>query len=355
MYIGINMGYIATLFTPGQEIEFAQEAERLGYRSLWVGEPYGNDAATVLAALAACTKRIQIGAGIFAIPGRTAAMTAQTAATLDWLSNGRLLMGLGPSGTQVSEGWHGVPFAKPLLRTREYVEVIRMILRRDKPLEYHGETIRLPLPGTEGKPLRLIMHPVRPAVPILLAALGPKNIELCGEIADGWLPFWFAPEHAATLRAPLEAGARAAGRDPSAIDVMVNVIVHIDDDLERARNTMRPRLALYVGGMGSKENNFYKTLVSSYGYADVAEQVQELYLSGRKAEAAALLPDELVDMVTLCGPADRIAERLHAYQAAGAHTVIPMFETSNFEERMSQLRAFVDIAKRSGCVTLNLD
>ena len=355
MYIGISLGYVATLCTPKQDIEYAREAERLGYRSLWVGEPYGNDAATVLGAIAASTTRIQIASGIFAIPGRTAAMTAQTAATLDWLSGGRFLMGLGPSGPQVSEGWHGVAFAKPLLRTREYVEVIRMILRREKPLEYHGQTIQLPLPGGDGKALRLIMHPVRPAVPIYLAALGPKNIEMCGEIADGWLPFWFAPEHAAKLRAPLEAGARAAGRDPASIEVMVNVIVHFDDDLDRARDAVRPMLALYIGGMGSKEHNFYKTLVSSYGYAELAEEVQDLYLAGKKAEAAALLPSELVDMVTLCGPADHIARRLKAYHDAGVHTLIPMFEAHSFEQKLEQLRLFVDVAKQSGCVSLNLE
>ncbi|MCW2622604.1 MAG: class F420-dependent oxidoreductase, partial [Frankiales bacterium] len=271
MKIGSNPGYWGTLGTPDDELVFAVESEKLGYDSIWVGEPYGHDAATVLAWYAGATTRIGLGSSVFAIPGRTAAMTAQTAATLDAISGGRFHLGLGTSGPQVSEGWHGVRFDKPLTRTREYVDVVRMALRRET-VRYDGQSLRLPLPDSAGKALKLILKPLRPDIPVYLAALGPKNLQLCGEIADGWLPFWWSPEHADRVAAPLLAGLAAAGRERSDVAVVPNVFTRIDEDEAAARDVVRPVLALYLGGMGSAEENFYTRLIASYGFEDVARR-----------------------------------------------------------------------------------
>jgi F420-dependent oxidoreductase-like protein len=332
-----------------EELGFAQESERLGFDSVWVGEPYGNDAVTVLAWFAGATSRIRLGSAILAIPGRTATMTAQTAATLDAISGGRLLLGLGTSGPQVSEGWHGVPFAHQLQRTREYVDVVRMALRREV-VRYDGETIRLPLPDGPGKALKLIMRPLRAEVPIYLAALGPRNVALCGEIADGWLPLWWAPEHAARLAEPLHEGQDAAGRARDSVTVVPNVMVRVDADEQAARDLVRPMLALYVGGMGSREKNFYNRLIASYGYEDVARRVQDLYLDGRRDEATALIPDDLVDLVCLCGAPDRIVDRLSAYAHAGADTLMGIPMALSPEDRLGQLRLLAEAAERSGVV-----
>lgn len=347
MRIGANVGYFGALAGVEDELRFAVEAERLGYHSLWVGEPYGNDAATVLAWFAGATSRITLGSGILAIPGRTPAMCGQTAATLDLISGGRLVLGLGASGPQVSEGWHGVPFARQLRRTREYVDIVRMVVRRDR-VRYDGEAFRLPLPDGPGKPLKLILHPPRPEIPIHLAALGPRNLELCGEIADGWLPLWYAPEHAERLAAPLVAGAERAGRAPARVAVSPSVTFRVDDDLERARAFMRPGLALYVGGMGSREQNFYRALIGSYGYEELTLAVQDRYLGGDQAGAAAMLPDELVDLVCLCGPEERVAARLRDYAAAGVDEVIGIPVAIGAEDRLDQLRRLAAAAKDAG-------
>jgi F420-dependent oxidoreductase-like protein len=233
-----------------------------------------------------------------------------------------------------------VPFARQLQRTREYVEVVRMALRREV-VRYDGETVQLPLPGGEGKALKLILRPVRDEIPIYLAALGPKNVALCGEVADGWLPLWYAPEHAARLHEPL--GERDVAVCPS-------VMLRIDDDLDAARAVMRPALALYVGGMGSRRRNFYNALIASYGYEDVAREVQELYLDGRQGEAAALLPDELIDLVCMVGGVDRVADRLAAYRDAGVDTLIAIPAAWSADDRVGQLRLLVEAAERSGLV-----
>lgn len=346
MKLGANVGYFGMLGDVADELRFAQESERLGYDSLWVGEPYGNDAATVLAWFAGATSRIALGSSILAIPGRTATMTAQTAATLDAISGGRLVLGLGTSGPQVSEGWHGVAFAKQLQRTREYIEVVRMALRREV-VRYDGETIRLPLPDGSGKALKLIFRPLRAEVPIYLAALGPRNVRLCGELADGWLPLWWAPEHAARLAEPLIEGQRTAGRAEDSVAVVPNVMVRIDEDEQAARDLVRPALALYVGGMGSREQNFYNRLIASYGFEDVARRVQDLYLDGHKADATALIPDELVDLVCLAGSADRVADRLTAYTDAGADTLMGIPVGLGAEDRLAQLRLLAVAAERA--------
>lgn len=347
MRLGVNVGYFGALGSPDEELRFAVEAERLGFDSLWVGEPYGNDAATVLAWFAGATSRITLGSGILAIPGRTPAMCGQTAATLDLISGGRLVLGLGASGPQVSEGWHGVRFARQLRRTREYVDIVRMVVRRDR-VRYDGEAFRLPLPDGPGKPLKLIIHPPRPEIPIYLAALGPRNLELCGEIADGWLPLWYAPEHAERLAAPLRVGAQRAGRDPGDIAICPSVTFRIDDDAQQARAFMRPGLALYVGGMGSREQNFYRALIGSYGYEALSLEVQDRYLGGDQAGAAALLPDELIDLVCLCGPEDRVVARLRDYAAAGVDEVIGIPVATSAEDRLDQLRRLAAAASRAG-------
>jgi F420-dependent oxidoreductase-like protein len=310
---------------------------------VWTAEAYGSDAATILGWLAGQTSTIKLGSAIFQMPGRSAAMTAMTAATIDQLSDGRMVLGIGSSGPQVSEGWHGVRFASQLQRTREYVAVLRMALRRER-VDFHGETLELPLPDGPGKALKLTIAPVQPAIPIYLAAIGPKNTALAGEIADGWIPTLFSPEHVSEFRPLLEEGAARAGRSLDGFAIAPTVNVFISDDIERARDLMRPLLALYVGGMGSREKNFYNALVRRYGFEDAAREVQDLYLEGKKEEAAAALPDELIDLVSLCGPRDRVRERLEIFREAGVHTlgVTPVAFTK--EERLEQLRLVAELA-----------
>src|SRR6266511_121216 len=319
--LGLSVGYWGFGSGAADQLAMAREAERLGYDSLWAAEAYGSDAATVLAWLAAQTSSIGIGSAVLQIPARSAAMTAMTAATLDRLSGGRFRLGLGLSGPQVAEGWYGQRYAQPLARTRDYIAVVRLALAR-KRVQHEGETLWLPLPDGPGKALKLTISPVQERVPIYLAAIGPRNTALAGELADGWLPYLFAPDFVTEFRAHLAKGAARAGRDLDGFDVAPSVCVHVSDDLEVARNTMRMFLALYVGGMGSREQNFYNRLVRGYGFEEAAETVQELYLSGRQGEAMAALPDELIDLLTLCGPAGRVRERLAAFREAGVGTLI---------------------------------
>lgn len=310
------------------------EAERLGYASVWSAEAYGSDAVTPAAWIAARTERIQVGTAIMQIPARTPAMTAMTAMTLDALSGGRFRLGLGVSGPQVVEGWHGQPFGKPLTKTREYVEVVRAILRRDKPLQFHGEYYQIPYAGADatglGKPLRSILHG-RATLPIYLAAVGPRNVALAAEIADGWIPVFFSARRAGMFREWLDAGFRAGGRDGAAVrsfDVMPMVPVVVGDDAGACRASVKPRLALYVGGMGARGRNFYNDIARRYGYEDAAKQIQDCYLAGRKDEAAAAVPDALVDEVALCGPRERIRERLAEWTAAGVTTLMVTGDTT---------------------------
>ena len=311
---------------------------------MWTAEAYGSDAATVLAWLAAGTTTIKLGAGIFQIPARSAAMTAMTAATIDNLSGGRMLLGLGTSGPQVSEGFHGVRFGKQLQRTRDYVAVVRMALAHQK-IEYAGETLTLPLPDGPGKVLKLTVRPVQKQIPILLAALGPKNVALAGEIADGWLPVFFSPEHTAALRAPLEEGAARAGRSLEGFRICPTVNVMIGEDLETARHAMRPMLALYVGGMGSREQNFYNRLVAGYGFEKEAREVQELYLAGRKSEAMLALPDELIDAVSIVGPPEVARRKIDDFRRAGVETLVVSPMAMDTEERKEQLRLVAELSR----------
>jgi F420-dependent oxidoreductase-like protein len=342
MKLGVSIGYWGLGLTAEQQLEIVQEAERLGYDSVWTSEAYGSDAATILGWLAAGTQRIGLGSAIFQMPARTPAMTAMTAATLDQLSEGRMRLGIGSSGPQVAEGWHGQSFAKQLQRTREYVAVVRMALARER-VEFSGETLQLPLPDGPGKALKLTIAPVQESIPVYLAAIGPKNVALAGEIADGWLPFLFAPEHVAEFRPRLEEGAQRAGRSLEGFDIAPSVMVQVSQDREAARDAMRPILALYVGGMGSRERNFYNQLVQRYGFEDAAREVQDLYLEGKRDEAAAALPAELIDTVTLCGPPEVVRERLAVYRDAGVGTLMVSAMTFDAQERLNQLRTIAEL------------
>jgi F420-dependent oxidoreductase-like protein len=278
------------------------------------------------------------------MPARSAAMTAMTAATLDHISDGRFVLGLGTSGPQVAEGWHGQRFGRQLQRTREYVEVVRKALARER-LEYHGETLELPLPDGPGKALKLMIGTVQEQIPIYIAAIGPNNTALAAEIADGWMPILVAPDHMSVFRPSLEEGWSRAGRTGEGFDIAPLVMVRVDDDVDRARDLMRGYIALYVGGMGSREKNFYNRLVRSYGFEDAAAEVQELYLAGRKEDAMAALPAELIDAVAIAGPADVVRERLAAYRDAGVGTLIVSPVASDLEDRIAQMRAVAELAE----------
>jgi F420-dependent oxidoreductase-like protein len=342
MRLGLNVGYWGLGLTPAQQCELVREAEAAGFDSVWAAEAYGSDAATVLAWLAAQTERIRIGSAIFQMPARSPAMAAMTAVTLDHLSDGRAIIGLGTSGPQVAEGWHGQRFGKQLRRTREYVEILRKALARER-LEYDGEVYKLPLPDGPGKALKLMIGPIQERIPIYVAAIGPKNTQLVGEIADGWLPMFFSPEHVGESKKLLEEGAARAGRDLNGFDIAPSVQVAIDEDVERARDVMRPFVALYVGGMGSREKNFYNALVRRYGFEEAAQEVQDLYLEGKKDEAAAALPDELIDTVTLTGPRDRIKERIEVYRDAGVGTLVVSPMSFEPDERKRIVRELAEM------------
>jgi F420-dependent oxidoreductase-like protein len=343
MKLGLHIGYWGLWGGAEEQLAAVQAAEELGYESVWTAEAYGSDAATILAWLAGQTTRIRLGAAIFQIPGRSAAMTAMTAATIDQLSGGRMILGLGASGPQVSEGWHGQRFGRQLQRTREYVDVVRMALRRERVV-YSGQTLELPLPDGPGKPLKLTIATVQEQIPIYLAAIGPRNTALAGEIADGWLPTFFSPEHVGLFRTRLEEGAAVAGRSLDGFDIAPQVSVHISDDLEAARNFMRPALALYVGGMGSREQNFYNALVREYGFEDAAAEIQDLYLDGKREAACRAIPDELIDLVSLVGPRERVAERLAAYRDAGVGTLLASPLGYTREQQFEQLRTLAELA-----------
>jgi F420-dependent oxidoreductase-like protein len=344
--LGLHIGYWGLGLTAPQQLELVLEAERLGYDSVWTAEAYGSDAATILAWLAQATSRIKLGSAIFQMPGRSAAMTAMTAATIDQLSDGRMLLGIGSSGPQVAEGWHGQRFAHQLQRTREYVAVVRMALARERVV-FDGETLQLPLPDGPGKALKLTITPVQERIPIYIAAIGPKNTALAAEISDGWLPTLFSPEHVGEFRPLLEEGfARAGGgKGFDDFDIVPTVTAMVSDDRESARDAMRHYVALYVGGMGSRKQNFYNGLVQRYGYEDAAREVQDLYLEGRKDEAAAALPGELIDTLCLVGPPDFVRERLAVYRDAGVGTLMISPMAWTFEDRIAQLRAVAELAE----------
>jgi F420-dependent oxidoreductase-like protein len=329
MRLGINFGYQDWGSGLARAVGTAQEAERLGFHSIWTAEAYGTDSITPIAWMMGRTERINFGSAIMQMPARTPAMTAMTAATLDLMSGNRFLLGLGLSGPQVVEGWHGQPYGKPLGKTREYVDIVRTILRREAPLEHHGAHYDIPYTGADatglGKPLKIIVHPNRADIPIYLAAIGPKNVELSAEIADGWLPIFFSPYRFRETYGPaINAGFAKAGGGKSldAFDVAPTVSVLVGDDLDMLRGFVKPMVALYVGGMGARGKNFYNDLACRYGFDAAAKEIQDLYLDGKKQEATAAVPDELVDEIALIGPKERIADRFDAWRESGITTMI---------------------------------
>jgi F420-dependent oxidoreductase-like protein len=302
-------------------VERVVRLEEVGVDLVWVAEAYGYDAATRLGYLAAKTNRMQLGSGIFPIYSRTPALLAMTAAGLDELSNGRAVLGLGASGPQVIEGFHGVAYDKPVQRTREIIEVCRMIWRRDV-VEYHGKAVTLPLPPEQGtglgKPLKILTHPVRSRIPIYLASLGERSVELTAELADGWLPIFFFPDKADTVWGKaLQRGKQK--RDPALgpLEIVAGGQLAIGEGLEHLHDLERPHLALYIGGMGARSKNFYNDLACQYGYEREAAEIQDLYLSGRKKEAEALVPTEMLEGLSLIGPEGYVRDRIAAFQAAG--------------------------------------
>lgn len=338
MKLGLNIG----MLTGNVDALAAtvRRADQIGIDSVWASEAWGADAVTVLAYLAGQTDNIKLATGIMQIPGRTPANTAMTAMALDLLSGGRAVIGLGLSGPQVVEGWHGVPYGKPLARTREYVDIIRAIVARDEPVVYEGSEYQVPYtgPGASGlgKPLKSMLHPVRTEIPIYLAALGPKNVRQTAEIADGWLPIFYSPEREDIFNTHLDAGLEAAGRSRDSLAIAPWVNMAVGDDIDACRDRLRPQLALYIGGMGARGKNFYNDLACRYGFEEAAATIQDLYLDGKKGEAAAAVPDALVDETALVGPIDRIIDRLEAWKDSRVDTLILSTDDTQVLERLQE-------------------
>jgi F420-dependent oxidoreductase-like protein len=349
----VRLGLTLSAWDPADlavNLTLAEEADRLGYAVCWAAEAYGFDAATILATVAARTSRIDVGSAVFQIPARTPAMTAMTAATLDTLSHGRFRLGLGVSGPQVSEGWYGVRFAKPLHRTREYVEVVRTVLARER-LDRAGEHFTLPLPDGPGKKLRLSVRPERDQIPLYLAAVGPANLALTGEIADGWLGVFVAPEHLPETLGHIRTGQNRAGRDEAeraTFDTVACVPAVVGDDVAACAEPVRHYAALYVGGMGSREQNFYNALAVRMGYAEEAARVQDVYLARQHRDAAAAVPLDFVDDTSLLGPAERIAARLVRYAEAGVRTLSVLPFGATVEQRVDTLQTMAGALAASG-------
>jgi len=347
--LGLNLGYWG-MGNDAENLALAREADVLGYSCAWVAEAYGSDAPTVLAWVGAQTEQIGLGSSILQIPARSPAMTAMTAATLDTLSGGRFRLGLGVSGPQVSEGWHGVRFAQPLARTREYVDIVNLALSR-KRVRYEGQHYTLPLPDGPGKALQLTVHPVREHIPIYLASVGPKNLELTGEIADGWLAIFFSTDFAAEQLALVSAGRAKVGKDLDGFDVVASVPLVVGSDgadLQALAEPIRSYAALYIGGMGSKDVNFYNQLATRMGYAAEAAEIQSRYLARDYAGAAAAVPFQFIDSTSLLGPPARIAERMAEFAAAGVTTLNVMPYAATLEERLTALRTAAEALRQSG-------
>ena len=319
MKLGFLLGYSGKhIHMP---IKLIQQAESMGYDSVWTAEAYGNDAVTSAAYVLAQTSKIRVGTAIMQMPARTPAMCAMTAMSLDQLSGGRFIVGLGASGPQVVEGWHGVPYGKPVTRTKEYIQIMRKIFEREGPVEFDGQIYQMPnqSEGTTGlgKPLKSILAATD--IPIYTASITPAGLRCAGEVADGVFPVWMDPNKYDVLGESIEQGFEKAGNGKSLkdFDIAPFVTVAMNDDLDAAYDALRPWLALYIGGMGAKNKNFYHEYATRLGYGDAANQIQELYLSGKKPEAEALVPNELLDEVSLIGPRERIIERLGPWKEAG--------------------------------------
>lgn len=315
--LGLQLGYWMAA-PPSDRVPLALEAERLGYDSVWTAEAYGSDVFTPLTVIAAATSRIKVATGIMQISARTPACSAMTAATLDHLSGGRVMLGIGVSGPQVVEGWYGQPFSKPLARTRDYIDIMRDVWAREAPVENHGEHYPLPLPGGMGlgKPLKITTHPLRPRIPILLGAEGPKNVALAAEKADGWLPIFYSPEHSREMYRDSLADA------PDDFEVACPVTMIVTDDVAAGLMHIKASLGFYIGGMGAKDANFHKNVIGRMGFEAEAAKIQELFYDGRREEAIAAVPDELADGIALVGPKERIRERLDRWRDSPVTTLI---------------------------------
>lgn len=345
MRLGLALGAPGGPLSAPDLAMLAQEAERLGFATAWAAEAYGCDAATTLGWIAAQTSRIGLGAAVLQIPARTPAMTAMTAVTLDLLSGGRFHLGLGVSGPAVSEGWHGARFNPSLARTREYVEIVRMALRGER-VDHQGSQYSVPLAGSGHRPLRLSVHPARP-VPVYLAAVGPKATELAGEIADGWLAAFFSPEHSAGRVSAIRAARDAAGRE-GRFEVIATVPLSVGDDPVTAADLLRDYFALYLGGMGTRERNFYNLFAREIGYSEQAAVVQDRYLSRDRAGAAAAVPFAFMNETALVGPEEHLAERLRRYAAAGVDTVVLWPVGQPAEGAVTALRTAAAALDRAG-------
>jgi len=321
--LGLNLGYWGIGPAGEDALEVVQAAEGAGFESGWVAESYGSDVVSVLAWLAPQTKTIKLGAAIMQVPARPPAAAAMAGATIDKLSGGRFLFGFGPSGPQVSEGWYGVPYAKPWGRTREYIEVVREIIAREGPVDHQGEHYQLPLPGGEGKPLKLNFHPERNEIPVFVGAIGRKSVEMAAEICDGWIPIFFSVDaFEQTWGEHLEAGFAKGGRQRSDLEVSPSLQVAIDGDLEAAKAVVKAGLVLYFGGMGSRKTNFYVDLAHRFGFGDVADDVQKRFQEGDRAGAFEAVPDEIVEATSLVGTEAEVAERIERFRGAGIDRLI---------------------------------
>lgn len=337
MRLGLQLAYWGVGPGPDEIVDVGREAEKAGYDSVWTAEAYGNDAFTALSWIGAHTSTINLGTAIAQMPARQPTALAMAATSLDVLSGGRVRLGIGPSGPQVAEGWYGQPFKPQITRTREYLETVRSALSRDT-VEVDGETLQIPLQGGLGKALHLMIRPVQDRIPMLLASIGPKATALCGELAEGWLPIFLAPEHIAEARKPLDEGAARAGKSPGDVSINPTVYAAIDDDLDRARDLVRAPIALYVGGMGARGKNFYFDKAVEYGFEEQATTIQDLYLDGKREEAEAALPVELIDLVALVGPVGRVRERLAAFDEAGVDTLLASIVATDPQDRLRQIR-----------------
>lgn len=347
MRLGLNLGYLVAGDDPRSQLRLTQHAEELGFDVVWAAEAYGSDSPTVLAWLAAQTDVIAVGSAVMQIPARTPAMTAMTAASLDLLSGGRFRLGLGVSGPQVSEGWHGVRFDSPLARTREFLTIVRLALAR-QPVAFSGEHYALPLPDGPGVTLRLTIAPPREQLPVYLAAVGPRNLELVGELADGWLGVFYAPQFAAEQLARVSAGRARAGATMAGFDVAATFPLVVGPDPRRCADAVRGYAALYLGGMGSREKNFYNALAVRMGYGEAAAEVQELFLARRHREAAAAVPYEFLDATSLLGSRERIAATLQLLAASGVTTAAVMPYGDNLEEKLAALTVATEALELAG-------
>jgi len=344
--LGLNLGYWGIGPAGEEAAELVLAAEGMGYESVWAAESYGSDVVSVLAWLAAKTEKINLGAAILQVPARPPAAAAMAGATIDKLSGGRFLFGFGPSGPQVSEGWYGVPYAKPWGRTREYIEVVREIIAREGPVDHQGEHYTLPLPGGEGKPLKLNFHPLRNQIPVFVGAIGRKSVEMAAEICDGWIPIFFSVDaFEQTWGEHLEAGFAKGGRQRSDLEVSPSLQVAIDGDLEAAKNVVKAGLVLYFGGMGSRKTNFYVDLAHRFGFGDVADEVQKRFQDGDRGGAFEAMPDEIVEATSLVGTEDEVAERIERFRGAGIDRLIC---SPVHVERSEQLHTLERLAALAG-------